>query len=151
MLKSISAAFIVACAVTAPMAAWAEWQPNRPVEFVAAAGPGGGTDTFARVAQSAINKNNLLPVPIIVTNKPAAAVRRHIEPRLRSRLGLHLLVERPRHHHDGPRPAPARSATALADCKPQPLGAAQTRGDRLMANQCYDMELRLNGFRVECI
>jgi len=47
----------------------ADWQPNRPVEFVAAAGPGGGTDTFARVVQSAITKNGLLSVPIIVTNK----------------------------------------------------------------------------------
>lgn len=45
------------------------WKPDRPVEFVAAAGPGGGTDMFARVVQSAITQNKLMDVPIIVTNK----------------------------------------------------------------------------------
>ncbi|MDX6804889.1 tripartite tricarboxylate transporter substrate binding protein [Terrihabitans rhizophilus] len=50
-------------------AAAADWTPNRPVEFVAAAGPGGGTDTFARVVQSALTKDKLLTTAIIVTNK----------------------------------------------------------------------------------
>ena len=55
--------------LAAPAGAQAEWKPNRPVEFVAAAGPGGGTDTFARVVESALSKNELLTTPIIVSNK----------------------------------------------------------------------------------
>lgn len=60
-------AALAASAVAAPAAA--QWKPERPVEFVAAAGPGGGTDTFARVVQSALSKNTLLTSPIIVSNK----------------------------------------------------------------------------------
>ena len=60
-------AALAASAVAAPAAA--QWKPERPVEFVAAAGPGGGTDTFARVVQSALSRNNLLTSPIIVSNK----------------------------------------------------------------------------------
>lgn len=60
---ALSLAFVV------PASAQSEWKPNRPVEFVAAAGPGGGTDTFARVVQSALSKNELLTTPIIVSNK----------------------------------------------------------------------------------
>lgn len=53
--------------------AWAEWKPNRPVEFVVSAGPGGGTDQFARVVQSIIQKYQLMPVSIIVANKSGGA------------------------------------------------------------------------------
>ena len=53
--------------------ALAEWKPNRPVEFVVSAGPGGGTDQFARVVQSVIQKYNLMPVSIIVSNKSGGA------------------------------------------------------------------------------
>ena len=60
-------AALAASAVAAPAAA--QWKPERPVEFIAAAGPGGGTDTFARVVQSALSRNNLLTSPIIVSNK----------------------------------------------------------------------------------
>ncbi|SMP79958.1 Bug family tripartite tricarboxylate transporter substrate binding protein [Noviherbaspirillum suwonense] len=47
----------------------ADWQPTRPIEFIASAGAGGGTDVFARTVQTAINKNKLLPQSVIVTNK----------------------------------------------------------------------------------
>lgn len=70
MIKLVGAtamAVISAAAMAAPAAA--DWQPTRPIEFVAAAGPGGGTDTFARVVQSALQKENLLKTPIIVVNK----------------------------------------------------------------------------------
>ena len=53
-----------------PLAASAaDWQPNRPVEFVVAAGAGGGSDIFARTVQSIIVKYNLMPQPIVVLNK----------------------------------------------------------------------------------
>lgn len=53
--------------------AQAEWRPTRPVEFVVTSGAGGGTDVFARTVQNAITKHNLLPVPVIVTNKGAGS------------------------------------------------------------------------------
>jgi tripartite-type tricarboxylate transporter receptor subunit TctC len=46
-----------------------EWKPVKPVEFVGAAGPGGGTDIFARTVQLAIQNNKLLDQPILVSNK----------------------------------------------------------------------------------
>ena len=45
------------------------WEPTKPIEFIATAGPGGGTDNLARVVQSAITKNKLLDQPIVVSNK----------------------------------------------------------------------------------
>ena len=57
----------------APPAFAQGWQPQRPVEFVVAAGPGGGTDQFARLVQSVIQKHSLLRVPVIVSNKGGGA------------------------------------------------------------------------------
>ena len=45
------------------------WAPTRPVEFVVAAGPGGGSDQLARTVQSIIQKYRLFDSPVIVTNK----------------------------------------------------------------------------------
>jgi tripartite-type tricarboxylate transporter receptor subunit TctC len=50
-------------------AAQAEWKPTKPVEFLGAAGPGGGTDIFNRTVQSIIQKYNLVDQPILVTPK----------------------------------------------------------------------------------
>jgi putative tricarboxylic transport membrane protein len=64
-------AYVAAAAVallTAP-AALAEWKPSKAVEFVVTAGAGGGTDIFARAVQAAVQKNNLMSQPIIVTIK----------------------------------------------------------------------------------
>lgn len=47
----------------------AAWQPSKPIEFVATAGPSGGTDNLARAIQSAITKNKLTDQPIVVVNK----------------------------------------------------------------------------------
>jgi putative tricarboxylic transport membrane protein len=46
-----------------------DWKPSKPVEFVGAAGAGGGTDIFARTVQSIIQKYNLVDQPILVSNK----------------------------------------------------------------------------------
>lgn len=46
-----------------------EWKPSRPVEFVVAAGPGGGSDQLARTVQSIIQKYKLVDRSVIVTNK----------------------------------------------------------------------------------
>src|SRR3954463_4846118 len=62
---------VVACilAIGMPGAANAAWQPVKPIEFIATAGPGGGTDNFARAVQGIIAKHKLLEQPIVVTNK----------------------------------------------------------------------------------
>ncbi len=67
---SIAAALSLMAAGTAVAA---EWKPNRPVEFVVTAGPGGGTDQFARIVQVVIQKHKLANVPIVVTNKGGGA------------------------------------------------------------------------------
>ena len=46
-----------------------EWKPSRPIEFVVAAGPGGGSDQLARTVQSIIQKYHLVDRSVIVTNK----------------------------------------------------------------------------------
>jgi len=52
-----------------PALAQSEWKPSKPVEFIGAAGPGGGTDIFARAVQLAIQNNKLIDQPILVLNK----------------------------------------------------------------------------------
>jgi putative tricarboxylic transport membrane protein len=49
--------------------AQAAWAPDKPVEFIVASGPGGGTDIFARTVQSIIVKYKLMDAPIVVLNK----------------------------------------------------------------------------------
>ena len=68
MLKRLSSLAVVAALLPAAPAL-AQWQPSKPVEFVVTAGAGGGTDIFARAVQAAIQKNNLMSQPIIVTIK----------------------------------------------------------------------------------
>ncbi len=63
---------LAGCAFALPATA-ADWAPNRPVEFVVSAGPGGGTDQFARVVQTIVQKYKLLPVPVVVSNKSGGA------------------------------------------------------------------------------
>lgn len=58
-----------ALALGSTSVASAEWKPTRPIEFVGSAGPGGGTDIFARAVQAAIQSHNLVEQPILVVNK----------------------------------------------------------------------------------
>jgi putative tricarboxylic transport membrane protein len=64
-------AVVFAAGLTALLsgAADAAWQPAKPIEFVATAGPGGGTDNFARAIQNIITKHKLIEQPIVVVNK----------------------------------------------------------------------------------
>ncbi len=68
-MRKIVAALAFAAMLLPIVASAADWQPNRPVEFVVAAGAGGGSDIFARTVQSIIVKYNLMPQPIVVLNK----------------------------------------------------------------------------------
>lgn len=66
---SLTCIMVAAFGVAAPAMAF---EPNRPVEFVVTAGPGGGTDIFARTIQSIIAKYELMKAPVVVTNKGSA-------------------------------------------------------------------------------
>jgi len=57
----------LALVVTVP--ARANWQPVKPIEFVATAGPGGGTDNLARAVQNIVTKYKLTDQPVVVINK----------------------------------------------------------------------------------
>jgi putative tricarboxylic transport membrane protein len=63
------AALSVAFVALAAGDALAQWKPNRPIEFIATAGPGGGTDNISRTVQGIITKYKLTDQPIVVVNK----------------------------------------------------------------------------------
>ena len=44
--------------------------PRKPVRVVVPFQPGGGSDTFARIVQKAINDDQLMPQPLVIVNKP---------------------------------------------------------------------------------
>src|SRR5258707_12188348 len=49
--------------------AHAAWQPAKPIECIATAGPGGGTDNFAPAVHDISTKHKLVDEPIVGTNK----------------------------------------------------------------------------------
>lgn len=49
------------------------WEPAKPVEIVVAAGAGGASDQMARMMQAAIQKNNLMKQPVVVSLKGGAS------------------------------------------------------------------------------
>src|SRR6266436_3320987 len=66
----------MAAALTAMLAsapATAGWEPTKPVEIVVAAGAGGASDQMARMMQAAIQKNNLMKQPMVVSLKGGAS------------------------------------------------------------------------------
>ena len=72
MVSKLTSATILTGGLLALIAgapAQAQWKPTKPVEFLGAAGPGGGTDIFNRTVQSIIQKYNLVEQPILVTPK----------------------------------------------------------------------------------
>ncbi len=68
-MRKIVAVLIFAAMLLPSAAIAADWQPTRPVEFVVAAGAGGGSDIFARTVQSIVVKYKLMPQSIVVLNK----------------------------------------------------------------------------------
>ena len=62
-------ALAVLLTVTPAMA----WEPTKPVEIVVAAGAGGASDQMARMMQAAIQKNNLMKQPMVVSLKGGAS------------------------------------------------------------------------------
>ena len=47
--------------------------PEKAITLVVHAGPGGGSDIFARVLAAANDKHKLLPQPIVVENRPGGS------------------------------------------------------------------------------
>lgn len=54
-------------------AALAEFQPQKPIQFVVMAGKGGGADKAVRFMQSIIAKHDMAPVPVTPINKPGGS------------------------------------------------------------------------------
>ena len=53
--------------------ALAEFQPQKPIQFVVMAGKGGGADKAVRFMQSIIAKHDMAPVPVTPINKPGGS------------------------------------------------------------------------------
>ncbi|HEY2754358.1 MAG TPA: tripartite tricarboxylate transporter substrate-binding protein [Pseudolabrys sp.] len=66
----LAGAAMAAALASAPAMAW---EPTKPVEIVVAAGAGGASDQMARMIQAAIQKHNLMKVPMVVSLKGGAS------------------------------------------------------------------------------
>jgi tripartite-type tricarboxylate transporter receptor subunit TctC len=67
MLSGIAGAVALgAMALAGPAHAW---EPNKPIDFVIMAGPGGGADQIARFLQSVAEKKDLTSRPLVPNNK----------------------------------------------------------------------------------
>src|SRR6266852_3268938 len=67
------AAWIVLTVSTTTNAPAIAWEPTKTVEIVVAAGAGGASDQMARMMQAAIQKNNLMKQPMVVSLKGGAS------------------------------------------------------------------------------
>jgi putative tricarboxylic transport membrane protein len=65
--------FALGCLSLAVPVAGFSWEPTKPVEIVVAAGAGGASDQMARMMQAAIQKNNLMKQPMVVSLKGGAS------------------------------------------------------------------------------
>ena len=72
-LRNITKAAAALAALLAGSPSMAGWEPTKPVEIVVAAGAGGASDQMARMMQAAIQKNNLMKQPIVVSLKGGAS------------------------------------------------------------------------------
>ncbi|MFG1399013.1 Bug family tripartite tricarboxylate transporter substrate binding protein [Roseixanthobacter pseudopolyaromaticivorans] len=67
---AVAAIFAGGLCAAAPALAW---EPTKPIEIIVPAGAGGATDQMARMIQAAVQKNNLLKVPTVVSLKGGAS------------------------------------------------------------------------------
>lgn len=73
MRKVLNTAAIAALTLCAGITGASAWEPTKTVEIVVAAGAGGASDQMARMLQSAIQKNNLIKAPVVVSLKGGAS------------------------------------------------------------------------------
>jgi len=73
-LAGAAGAIALATGALAPSGdALAEWQPERPIEFVIQTSPGGGSDIYTRLWLGIIDKLGASPVPLTPVNMPGGA------------------------------------------------------------------------------
>lgn len=60
----------VGAGLISPAFAQATWKPEKNVEIIVPAAPGGGTDRTARVIQRAMQETKLVEVPVVIANRP---------------------------------------------------------------------------------
>jgi putative tricarboxylic transport membrane protein len=72
-LSSTCCAVVSALAIVLAAGPAKAWEPSKPVEIVVAAGAGGASDQMARMMQAAIQKNNLMKQPMVVSLKGGAS------------------------------------------------------------------------------
>ncbi|WP_108461073.1 Bug family tripartite tricarboxylate transporter substrate binding protein [Devosia naphthalenivorans] len=72
-MKKTSIVLALAATLLLSAGAFAQWAPERPVEFIVASGAGGGTDNFARTIQSIIAQHDLMDQSVVVLNKGAGS------------------------------------------------------------------------------
>ncbi len=68
--RMIPAAFLSVASMLAPLAAHADFKPTHTVEVIVHTGPGGGNDVLGRAIAHMMEKEKLLPVRMVVVNKP---------------------------------------------------------------------------------
>ena len=68
--RAVGALVVAAALAMTGGTALAAFAPQKPVELVVHTGPGGGNDVLARAIVTMVEKENLLPVRIVVVNKP---------------------------------------------------------------------------------
>lgn len=68
--RMLRAAAFPVVAMLALGVAHAEWKPTKPVEIIVHTGPGGGSDVLARSIVTMMEKEKLVPVRMMVINKP---------------------------------------------------------------------------------
>jgi len=73
-LLAIGVSMIVgAVAAALPTASYAQWEPEKPVQFIIMAGKGGGADKMARLMQTVVEKNGWSSKPLTPINKPGGS------------------------------------------------------------------------------
>ena len=73
MIQNICPGACAALAIALATVPAIAWEPNKPVEIVVAAGAGGASDQMARMMQAAVQKNNLMKQPMVVSLKGGAS------------------------------------------------------------------------------
>ena len=70
-LFAIFTCIVALSALTSPVRA-NDWQPNRPVAFIAGTAAGGALDLTARLLQKVWDDSKIISSPVVVINKPGA-------------------------------------------------------------------------------
>ena len=73
LVRGLLASALAGLAALQATAAFAAWEPTKPVEFIVPAGTGGGADQMARFVQGVIAKHNLMKQPLVVINRSGGA------------------------------------------------------------------------------